>query len=111
MSFLEEDTRTKKATFMPYSRERARECATSALQRLADSRDAKDRLLYASAVKLGIEEVVAELIRLRGRVHTRFESTGRYVLACDDLRSTINSMRSSAEFLEDKDQRMYFARV
>lgn len=80
---------------MLYSRERARECATSALQRLADSRDSRERLLYAVAVKLGIEEVIAELIRLQGRIHARFEATGRYVLACDDLRRTINTMRSA----------------
>lgn len=110
MPLLEEGTRTRKYS-MPFSEEQAKDCAHEALERLAKSRSARDRMLHAAAKKIGVEEVISNLSSKQGRVHKHFEATGRYLVTVDDLRRTIHGMRSHAEYMQDRDKRMSFARA
>lgn len=94
---------------MQFSVEKANDCARSALQKLAKSRSSADRLLLATAEKIGIEEVVAKLGEKGGAIHHHHQSVGRYLLTTDDLRRVIHSMRSEIEAKRGKAYRLTFA--
>lgn len=94
---------------MHFSEKEAASYAVGALERLSVSRKTSERLLYATAAKLGIEEVVSELSRFGGPIHSRFKTTRVYRLDIDDMRRIINSMRSRQVAKQAEEMRPSFA--
>ena len=68
-----------------------------------------DRMLFATADKIGIDKVAAVLGARGGVMERNFERCGRYVLDIDDIRRCIHSLRSAAQTAEHKAQRLSFA--
>lgn len=94
---------------MSYSQEQAEAYARDQLARLAKSRKSQERMLYATALKLGIKEVVSELGQKGGAIHRRFQEVGRYSLSIDDLRRVIHGMRNTLESKKAEELRHSFA--
>lgn len=91
-----------------YSYVKAEQYAVESIERLAKGK-VNDRMLHATAVKIGIDEVVSSLVAMGGPIEHNYKSVQRYSLRVDDLRRCIHSLRSELLAKQHEVQRYTFA--